>query len=179
MPDALPPLDLDVILEQIRETVETNTAGGVYTASLEDELRSHYARVLGREDRRDRFDALRVSLDKVEEAREFSPGRIPTTSGVPGGEVLHKTAAKLVSRHVNNLVDQLNTFSDALMPALNLLANSVAEPRTHAHEDLVHELDTVQDRLAELERSIGRLTGIVDDLERVLPRVIERLDHLD
>ncbi|CAB4930412.1 unannotated protein [freshwater metagenome] len=52
----------------------------------------------------------------------------------------------------------------------------MSEPRTHAHEDLVHELDSVQDRIAVLERSIGRLTAVVGDLERVLPRVVDRLD---
>jgi hypothetical protein len=177
--DPLPPLDLDAILEQIRQTVDANTASGVYDEDLESELRSHYARVLSREDRRDRFDSLRVSLEKVEERRGFSSARIATVSGVPGGEVLHRTAARIVGRQVNGLVEQLNDFGDALMPALNLLANSLSDPRAHAHEDLVHELDTLQDRVAVVERALGRIQGMVEDLERVLPRVLDRLDHTD
>lgn len=176
MPDALPPVDIDQILEQIRDAVAANTASGMYSETIEDELRSHYARVLNREDRRDRFDSLRVSLEKVDELRGFSAARIATASGVPGGEVLHKAAGKMVSRQVNGLVEQLNCFGDALMPTLNLLANAISEPRTHTHEDLVHELDSLQDRLAVLERSMSRLAAVVDDLERVLPRVVDRLD---
>ena len=176
MPDALPPVDIDQILEQIRDAVATNTASGMYSEALEDELRSHYARVLDRDDRRDRFDFLRVSLEMVDEMRGFSASRVANASRVPGGEFLHRAAGKAVSRQVNGLVEQLNLFSDALMPLLSLLANAVSEPRTHAHEDLVHELDSVQDRIAVLERSIGRLTAVVGDLERVLPRVVDRLD---
>lgn len=173
------PLDLDQILAEIRAAVDANTASGVYSDEIENELRSHYARVLDREDRRDRFDALRKSLERLDVQRGFSASRISTSSGMPGGEVLHKTAAKIVSRQVNGLVEQLNDFSDVLMPALNLLASSVSEPRSHTHEDLVHEIDTLQDRVAVLERSIGRLSALVDDLERVLPRAIEHLDQHD
>lgn len=172
-------LDLDRVIAEITERVAANTASGVYSADLDDELRSHYARLLDRSDGRDRFESVQRAIDHVAESAGFSRARIDTASGVRGGELVHKTAGKLVSRQVLGLIEQLNAFSHAVVPALRSLADAVEDPRQHTHVDLVHELDTVQDRLASVERSVGRLGALVDDLDTLLPKLLAHTNDLD
>jgi O-antigen chain-terminating methyltransferase len=172
-------LDLDRVIAEITERVAANTANGVYSSDLDDELRSHYARLLDRSDGRDRFDSLRQAIDEVAHVAGFSKARIDTASGVPGGQLVHKTAGKLVSRQTLGLIEQLNSFSHAVVPALQSLAGAIEDPRLHTHADLVHELDSVQDRLAAVERSVGRLGALLDDLDELLPRLLSHTHELE
>lgn len=173
------PLDLAGVIEDIRRTAEADTASGKYDPSYEASLRSHFARLLDRDDGRDRFDAVHASIDRLDRARGFSRSRIDTASGLPGGEVLHRAVGKAVSRQVNGLVEQLNHFGDQLVPVLQQLAGAVSDPAVHVHADLLHELDTVQDRLAGLERVASRLDAVVRRLETSVPAVLGHLSELD
>jgi 2-polyprenyl-3-methyl-5-hydroxy-6-metoxy-1,4-benzoquinol methylase len=172
-------LDLDAVIAEIQRTVEAKTASGVYSASLDDEMRSHYARLLDREDGRDRFHAIHALLERLDAASGFSKSRIDTASDVPGGEFVHKAAGKVVSRQILGLVEQLNDFSGALTPVLKSLASAAEDPRGHTHVDLIHEIDTVQDRLAAVERSVGQISAVVSVLDELIPRLLAHTHALE
>jgi SAM-dependent methyltransferase len=171
--------DLAQVIDEIRAAVEANTAAGVYPPELEEQLRSHYARLLERSDGRDRYDSIRVALGGVAEAAGMSRSRIDTASGVPGGQLFHRAAGKVVSRQVIGISDQFNQFVARLIPTLHQLADLVEDPRSHTHDDVVHEIDTVQDRLAEVERTLDRILGMVDQVSATLPRLLAHTNELD
>lgn len=171
--------DVSEIIDEIREVAAAQTAAGMYSAEFEDELRSHFAKLLDRSDGRDRFDSLDAALVDFDRQREFARGRIELTSGVPGGEVLHRTVAKVVSRQVGGLVAQLNSFSGALMPVLTRMSDALADPPAHVHADVLHEIDTMQERLAHVERLAARLDASVRILDNVVPRLQVHLSALD
>jgi hypothetical protein len=171
--------ELDQVIEEIRAAVAANTAAGVYPPDLEDQLQSHYARLLERSDGRDRFDSARAAVSDVAEAAGMSRSRIDTRSSVPGGQLVHRAVGKAVSRQVIGISEQFNQFASALVPALSRLVDLAENPRAHSHDDLVHELDTVQDRLAAVERSLDRILGLVDRVSETLPRVLAHTNQLD
>jgi 2-polyprenyl-3-methyl-5-hydroxy-6-metoxy-1,4-benzoquinol methylase len=172
-------VDLDQVIAEIRAAVDENTASGVYPPELETELSSHYARLLDRSDGRDRFDSVRAAINRVAETGGLSRARIDTTSGLPGGQLVHRAAGKAVSRQVLGIMDQVNQFAAAVVPAMLALADLVEDPRAHSHEDVLHEIDTVQDRLAEVERAIGDMAAVVEVLHSAVPRLLAYTDGLD
>lgn len=172
-------IDLSEIIDEIRAVAAAQTASGMYSDEFEDELRSHFASMLDRVDGRDRFDAVHQAVVSFGHQREFARERIELTSGLPGGEVLHRTVAKVVSRQVGGLIAQLNTFSGALMPVLTRMSDAIADPPAHVHTDVLHELDTVQERLAHVERLASRLDASVRILDDVVPRLQSHLSVLD
>jgi hypothetical protein len=172
-------VDLGHVVGEIQAAVAANTESGVYSPDLETALASHYARLLDRSDGRDQFDSARLAIQRVRQASTFSRSRIDTASGMPGGEIVHKVAGKAVSRQVLGVMQQLTEFSDALMPALQALLNLSEDPRGHTHEDVLHEVDTVQDRLAEVERSLTRIASSVELLSAAVPRFLAHTSELE
>ena len=134
-------------------------------------MESHFSKLLDRSDGRDRFDAVRAAIVEFENHRGFNAGRIELSSGLPGGAAMHKAVAKVVSRQVNGLVEQLNGFSGSLAVVLDRLAAVDEGPPAHSHSDLLHELDTVQDRLGAVERLVRRLDASARDLDGVVSRL--------
>jgi SAM-dependent methyltransferase len=173
------PVDLEAVIEEIRRTAAEKTASGFYPADLEARLASGYAAFFERTDNRDRFDALRVQFHEVDGARGFGRHRIETSSGVPGGELLHRAAGKVVSRQINGIVDQLNQFTDQLLPLLRGLISVAEEPAAHTHSEVLHEIDALQERLTVVERSMHRATAQLDDLHALYPRLLGHLNEFD
>jgi SAM-dependent methyltransferase len=172
-------VDLGRVIDEIRSAVEANTASGVYPADLEAQLSSHYARLLDRSDGRDRFDSVRTAINRVAELPGLSRSRIDTSSGIPGGQIVHRAAGKAVSRQVLGIIEQVNALTETIVPAMRALADLVEEPRGHSHEDVLHEIDTVQDRLAAVERSVNEIAAVVDVLHAAVPRLLAYTDGLD
>lgn len=156
--------DLDTVLAEIREAVTENTASGLYSESLEDELRSHFARLLARRDA-DQFGAVWNAVDDLEALRSLPRGGRNTASRVPGGELVHKATGRLVDRQLAELADRSDLMWQATIVALRSIASVLDEPVTHTHADLLHELDTLQDRVASLERDLGRARAALAELE--------------
>jgi SAM-dependent methyltransferase len=172
-------VDLARVIDEIRSAVEANTASGVYPADLEAQLSSHYARLLDRSDGRDRFDSVRTAINRVAELPGLSRSRIDTSSGMPGGQIVHRAAGKAVSRQVLGIIEQVNALTETIVPAMRALADLVEEPRGHSHEDVLHQIDTVEDRLAEVERALNAMTAVVDILHASVPRLLAYTNDLD
>jgi Methyltransferase domain len=152
--------DLDTVLAEIRIAVAEKTVSGLYSEYLEDELRSHFARLLSRAQARDRSAALWAAIDQLGEIRDL-PSSVVNASGLPGGTLVHRAAARLVSRHLWGLKAQF----EAVNLALRSIAGMLDDPEGHTHDDLVHELDTLQDRVVAVENLFGRAEGLLDAIE--------------
>jgi SAM-dependent methyltransferase len=177
-------IDLDTVLAEIRTAVAEKTASGVYTEYLEEELRSHFARLLIRAAERDQSDALWAAIDQLGEIRDL-PSAVVNESRLPGGKFVHRAAGRLVSRHLWGLKAQI----EAVNLALRSIAGMLDEPEGHTHDDLVHELDTLQDRIVALENLFGRAETLLDAVEAAAPpslaemesraRLASRLDEVE
>ena len=153
-------IDLDAVLAEIRMAVAEKTASGLYSEYLEDELRSHFARLVTRAAARDQSDALWAAIDQLGEIRDL-PSAVVNESRLPGGTFVHRAAGRLVSRHLWGLKAQI----EAVNLALRSIAGMLDEPAGHTHDGLVHELDTLQDRVVALENLFGRAETLLDAIE--------------
>jgi SAM-dependent methyltransferase len=153
-------IDLDTVLAEIRTAVAEKTVSGLYSEFLEEELRSHFARLVARAAARDQSDALWAAIDQLGEIRDL-PSAVENASRLPGGKFVHRAAGRLVSRHLWGLKAQI----EAVNLALRSIAGLLDEPEGHTHDDLVHELDTLQDRIIALENLFGRAETLLDAIE--------------
>jgi SAM-dependent methyltransferase len=177
------PIDLEAVLQEIRATAAEARESGVYPDGLEEQLQSDFGRQLARHDtagqRERRVNTLRNQLHAVERARHYGADKVASTSSVPGGELVHKAAAKAVNRQVNGIYDQLRQFSDNLFPLLTQLVEAIEDPTAHVHDDLVGDLDVLQDRVGELQRTLDTLGVAFRDSASVLARLLGHLDNFD
>ena len=160
-----PDPDLETVLAEIRSTVQANTESGLYSESLEEELRSHFARILDRADR-DRHGAAWGAIDDLDALRSLPPGPRHSASRIPGGELVHKTTGRLLDRQLARSNDRSELMWQATVLALRSMAAMLDEPVGHTHDDLLHEIDTLQDRVAELERRLARAEGMLEQTGR-------------
>ncbi|MBS1836663.1 MAG: class I SAM-dependent methyltransferase [Actinobacteria bacterium] len=171
--------DLDQVLEEVRAAAEAARASGVYPEGLEEALQSDFARQLRRPDPRERILHLRHELDRLNAADHFRRASAPTTSSVPGGSAAHKAVAKVVGRQIEGLSDRMQEFSQDLLPVISHVVDGLQDPRSHIHDDIVHELDSMQDRVAGLQSTLDRLGVTFSETASVMARMLDHLNELD
>jgi SAM-dependent methyltransferase len=139
------------LLERLRARVEERRAAGAYPPGLEHDLDVHFRHIVEHRPVRN-LDALHRAMATFEEGLRFDAGLIPTGSRVPGGQVLHQAAAKLVTRQTDWIVQQLREFAESVRVMLWTMIATLDDP-THVHAELTAQIDAILDRLAYYERS--------------------------
>jgi SAM-dependent methyltransferase len=162
------------LLEQLRHRVEERRNQGDYPAGLEDDRDSHFRRIASQ--RIGDIEAVQVSLLHLESTLAFNAARIPIASDQPGGELAHKALRKAFGRQTQGVFDQVRVFAEAVRDALQALVAVLETPGTHEHADLAGRLDTVLERLAQLERAPGAGAGADRAATADLVARIERLE---
>ena len=156
------------LLERLRARVEERRASGAYPPGLEHDLDVHFRHIVEHRPVRN-LDALHKAMAVFEEGLRFDSSLIPTGSRVPGGQVLHQAAAKLVTRQTDWIVQQLREFAESVRVILWTMMGTLDDP-THVHSELTAQIDAILDRLAYYERSPAdapMLGGIVRRLEEL------------
>ncbi|MEO8697398.1 MAG: class I SAM-dependent methyltransferase [Acidimicrobiales bacterium] len=176
---AEPEFDIDAVVAEIRESVRRGRESGVYSDELEAELQSDFARQLARPDPALRFDALYRALHSVDVARQLGPERVALESGIPGGEAVHRALSKAVGRQINGLYQQVRVFADSVVPMFDELIRAVSDAPVHVHDDVVHDIDVLTDRVAALQRSIDRLGAAFADGAGTMARLLDHLNFFD
>lgn len=172
-------IDLDQVLQEVRAAAAAARADGVYPDGLEESLQSDFARQLRRPDPRDRIVHLRNELDRLNSSAHFARSMAPTSSSVPGGSAAHKAVAKVVGRQINGLSDQMQSFSRDLLPVIGHLVDGLQDPRSHLHDDIVHELDSLQDRVAALQSTLDHMGTTFTQTATVMARMVDHLNDFD
>jgi hypothetical protein len=148
--------DVDALVAQLQARVEERRRSGFYPPGLEDDMALHARRMLHH--LRDEPD-LRAHLRQVVEALPFDAGRIPAVSGVPGGELIHKTVAKVTIRQTEGTLAEVEAFArpvrDALVAVVDVLEGFM--------ESVRGELDALYERQAVQERALAVATGLAPD----------------
>jgi hypothetical protein len=159
---------LSDLLGRLRARVEERRASGAYPPGLEHDLDVHFRHIVEHRPVRN-LDALHHAMAVFEEGLRFDAAMIPTGSRVPGGQVLHQAAAKLVTRQTDWIVQQLREFAESVRVILWTMIATLDAP-THVHADLTAQIDAILDRLAYYERSPAdtpMLGSIVRRLEQL------------
>ena len=169
--DPVPPVG--DVLGRLREDIAERRQAGYYPDGLEEDLDEPYRRAGS--SLSPAVDPARVRADLAELVRRagFDLSRISTASSVPGGEVVHRAAGKLVTRQTHGLVEQLQGFAEQTLVLFEALLDLV-DDHLELHGDLAGRLDAIIERLNRLDRAPLRPEQEVDDLRRR----IERLEQL-
>lgn len=167
-------MDLQRILVELKERVAERRAAGAYPDGLEDRLGEHFRRMVAhRTQEPPRQETYLTELvDQLDERIDFGLHRVDHSSGVPGGDRLHRTVAKVVARETSSVLSQLRHWAVLVNETLRTLAYLTQQPPVHFHDDLWERMDGMLQRLADAERSeaggpaaVAALAGRVAALE--------------
>ena len=156
--------DVDALVAQLQAKVEERRRAGFYPPGLEDDLTTHARRMLHHHTRTPPEPDLRAHLREVEAALPFDAGRIPAVSGVPGGELIHKSVAKIVSRQTSGALAEVESFARPVRDALVAIVDTLEG----LMESVRADLDGLYDRQAAQERALAVATGLAPDGGRPL-----------
>jgi hypothetical protein len=145
------PDDAARLAELVAQRVAAGTTDGTYPPGIDDELDSHWRRVASR--------PVDAPLDRVHHAFDaylagaaFHVPAVAPSSGLPGGAVVHKVVGATVTRHMQDLVLQLDDFARHVQEMFAAIVQVIDVP-SHTHTQLVGHLESMEGRLVELMRA--------------------------
>jgi hypothetical protein len=147
---------------RIAEIVAARRDTGEYPDDLEAWMDEHFRRVAGRPG----GPALGDMVAATDAMRAYPPFHVPapTESRKLGGSAAHRAVGVAIRGHMSELVDQLNAFADAVRDSVGALADVVAVPR-----HVLGSLQSMDDRLAEMQRTLNRLADAELDSDAEIP----------
>ena len=151
--------DVDALVAQLQAKVEERRRSGFYPPGLEDDLTVHTRRMLHHHTRVRPQPDLRAHLAQVAAALPFDAGRIPATSGVPGGELIHKSVAKVVSRQTQGALQEVEGFARPVRDALAAIVDALE----NLAESVRMDIDALYERQAAQERALALASRLAPD----------------
>lgn len=158
-------LEIEGIVESLRQQVEARRRQGDYPFGLEAELEAEFDGILAAMRRREmsttalshRVDSLRDTIDHVN-------GLTPTGSRIPGGAAVHKVTGRLISRHTNGLAAGVRAAGHEAVGALAEVVTLFESQQSADERQLAEVVAAVIDRLA----VIDQMVSAINELERRL-----------
>jgi SAM-dependent methyltransferase len=149
--------DIDELVTRLRERIEARRRSGAYPATLEEEMTAHFRRILHQRREARPLPDVQEAVRAAGQALPLQASRIPLTSGLPGGEMIHKTVAKVVGRQTQGIIQQVQGFAQPVQAALEALAVAVSELNRTVQADVAQSLDALYERQAVQERLLAGL----------------------
>ena len=155
-------VDLDEILAQLNASIAARRLSGDYPEGLEQQLEAEFDAMM-KAINRDEIDTERLAelIDDVTTAVHGVGIEVGTGSRLPGGAVLHKSAAHVVQRHTGPLAESVRTLGSTVADALREALHLLEAQRSADERQLLDAISGVLDRLA----VIDHLVEIARDLE--------------
>jgi hypothetical protein len=151
--------DVDALVAQLQAKVEERRRSGFYPPGLEEDMATHARRMLHHHTKVRPEPDLHAHLREVEAAFPFDAGRIPAVSGVPGGELIHKSVAKVVSRQTQGALAEVEGFARPVRDALAAIVDAFE----NLAESVRADIDALYERQAVQERALAVATGLAPD----------------
>jgi SAM-dependent methyltransferase len=149
--------DIDELVARLRVRVEARRRSGAYPATLEDEMTAHFRRILHQRRELRPLPDVQEAVRAAGQALPLQASRIPVTSGLPGGEVIHKAVARIVGRQTQGVIQQVQAFAQPVQAALEALAMAVSELNRTVQADVAQSFDALYERQAVQERLLAGL----------------------
>ncbi|HEX2039534.1 MAG TPA: hypothetical protein VHF47_07355 [Acidimicrobiales bacterium] len=162
--------DVAELVEDLKRRVAERRRTGDYPTELITELRAHFERVRRHRPVTD-LEYLAAQLDALDALGWFSADKIVLDSPRPGARTAHSLVARAVARQTHGILDQVQLFGDAVREALRTVLAALEEPRGHVHDDLLGQLETLHDEVAELRRGPDDATGALASVRARLEAV--------
>lgn len=156
-PGAVP--DVDALVAQLQAKVEERRRSGFYPPGLEEDMAAHARRMLHHHTMARAEPDLRARLAEVASALPFDAGRIPPSSGVPGGELVHRGVARVVGRQTQGALAEVEGFARPVRDALVAIVDAVEG----LMESVRADIDALYERQAAQERALAVVTGRAPD----------------
>lgn len=156
--------DVDALVAQLQAKVEERRRAGFYPPGLEEDMTVHTRRMLHHHSRVPSQPDLQAALRAVADALPFDAGRIQASSGVPGGELIHRGVAKVVSRQTQGALAEVEGFARPVRDALS----AIVEALDNLAESVRMDIDALYERQAAQERALTVATGLAPDGGRPL-----------
>lgn len=150
-------VDLDDLIAQLRARVDERRRAGEYPPGLEDDLSTHFRRILDQRHPVAPSEDLEGKLAAVRETLPLGPGRISFESELPGGRNLHRAVAKAVSRQTDGILRQVQDFAEPTTELLAAVVASLEWLQEQIDRRLAPQLGAVLERQAEQERRGERI----------------------
>lgn len=170
--DSPEPVDVSLLLDEMRAQVARRRTDGDYPADLEERLDRQFERVQPPVQRpgdaMDHMRTLRIALGQLDERRHFTPERIALTSGNRVREQYQRTVAHAVARQVAGVLEQVQEYVDVLGPILARTVAMLGDLDTFVHAELEEHLNAA---LYEVERREMSGSDVSGDLAALRTRV--------
>jgi SAM-dependent methyltransferase len=153
--------DIDELVDRLRARVAARRESGTYPPDLEQDMTAHFRRILHQRRAPQALPDIHGPIQAAAEALPLQAGRIPVSSGLPGGEVLHKAVARIVGRQTEGALQQVQAFARPALGALEALLAAVQELERTIQVDVAQSLDALYERQAAQER-IMSAAGFTD-----------------
>jgi len=147
--------DLETVVAELRAKVEERRRSGMYPPGLEEDMSAHAQRMLHHHATVRPETDLRSMVRAVTAAIPFDAQRIPAISGVPGGELIHKTVAKVVSRQTQGALSEVEAFARPVRDTLE----AIVEALENLMESVRADIDALYERVAAQERALTIATA--------------------
>jgi len=96
--------------------------------------------------------ALHREMGTLRDRTAFDRAKIATASRLPGGSMMHRTAARLVTRQTQGILQQVHSFAEQTVRLLESMLAGLEAHATETHHDLSQRMDAILIRLARFER---------------------------
>jgi hypothetical protein len=170
-----PPDDASRLADKVAAEVADGRSDGRFPDGIDDELDSHWRRVVGRPPDVP-LDRVHRAFDHYVEGATFHVPAVPAGSSMPGGAAVHKVVSKTVSRHLGDLVLQLDGFSRSVQEMFASIIAVLDDVPAHTHTQLVGQLESMEGRMAALMRSANAARDI-DPAAAAEERSVEQPDN--
>lgn len=143
-------VDIEQVLAEIREDVESKRAQGLYPPGLEQELEFEFQSILSltRSGISDRMDEIGQVVDRLRQKNAAISGLTAIQSRIPFISLLHRIVRRLVARQTMGLAAQIRAAEADKVYLLELLVEQ-SKAQEDADQRLVRNLTKhVMDRVA-------------------------------
>ena len=147
--------DVDELVTRLRARVAARRESGAYPPGLEEEMTAHFRRILHQRRRLQSLPDVDEAVREVGASLPLEATRIPAVSGLPGGELFHRTVARLVRRQTEGALQQVQGFAGPVQTALEVLAAAVQELNRTIQADVAQSLDALFEAQAAHERLLS------------------------
>lgn len=156
-------LDLEKVLDELRQRVQQRRDSGELPAQLEHDLDVHFRTIAPRLGTRPKI--AKHLLEDLEEAIKFDRRRIGTGSEASGGSAVHRLVAKLVARQTDGILEQVSEFARVTRSLMLSIVEVVESLSIEVNREVEGQIQVLMEKAAATEAALNKIAHL-QDLDR-------------